>query len=147
MDAIGEVYLGYKAKISVKNAKHITSSKAAAFVLNNCWDKETLNLRESFKILLLNRSNRAVNVYGVSDGGITGTVTDIRLIIQAALLSNACTIILAHNHPSGNKNPSEADVRVTTKIKKAAELFDINVFDHIILVDGDYLSFVDEGLL
>ena len=147
MFAIGEVYLGYNRKVKAKDAALVTTSDRAAEVLRSVWDGNTMNLRESFKVLLLTRSHRAINVYHHSEGGVSGTVSDIRLIMQSALLANASGIILAHNHPSGNKYPSEADRAVTTKLKEAAKFFDINVLDHVILTDDDYLSLADEGLL
>ena len=147
MFAIGEVYLGYNRKIKTSDAKKVSSSFCAAELFRSVWDEKTLNLRESFKVLLLTRSHRAINVYHHSEGGISGTVSDVRLIMQSALLANASGIILAHNHPSGNKYPSEADRTITAKLKEAAKLFDIAVLDHVILTDDDYLSLADEGLL
>lgn len=147
MFAIGEVYLGYNRKVKANDAKLVVSSKIAADIFRSVWDTNTLNLRESFKVLLLTRSNRAINVYHHSEGGVSGTVSDIRLIMQSAILANASSIILGHNHPSGNKYPSEADRTITAKLKEAAKLFDIAVLDHVILTDDDYLSLADEGLL
>lgn len=147
MFAIGEVYLGYTRKVKVADAKLIASSKSTAEVFRSVWDTNTLNLRESFKVLLLNRSNRAINVYHHSEGGVSGTISDIRLIMQSAILSNASGIILGHNHPSGNKYPSEADRAITDKLKEAANLFNISLLDHVIITEDDYLSFADEGLL
>ncbi len=147
MFAIGEVYLGYNRKVSVKDATKVTGSDDAAEILRSVWNRETFNLRESFKVLLLNRSNRAINVYHLSEGGVSGTVVDIRLIMQAAILANASGIILGHNHPSGNKYPSDADTKITLKVKEAAKIFDIELQDHVILIEDDYLSLADEGLL
>jgi DNA repair protein RadC len=80
-------------------------------------------------------------------GGISGTVTDVRMIMQTALKSNASAIILAHNHPSGNTEPSDADKKITSKIKEAGQLLEIAVLDHLILTSETYLSFADEGLM
>jgi DNA repair protein RadC len=147
MFAIGEVYLGYNRRVKVADAMLVTTSESAAEVLRSVWDTDTLNLRESFKVLLLTRGNRAINVYHHSEGGVSGTISDIRLIMQSALLANASGIILAHNHPSGNRYPSEADRSVTAKLKDAANLFDITVLDHVIITEDSYLSLADEGLL
>lgn len=98
--------------------------------------------------MYLNRANRVIGVYKVSVGGITGTVADPRLILSVALKSAATSIILAHNHPSGNLKPSRADLELTTKIKTAAQLMDITVLDHLIVTsDEGFLSFADEGLM
>ncbi len=102
---------------------------------------------EEFWILLLNRSNRLLDVIRTSQGGISGTVTDIRMILKNAILHSASSLVLCHNHPSGNLKPSRADMEITRKMNDAARLMDIKVLDHIILADSDYFSFADEGLL
>ncbi len=104
-------------------------------------------LHEEFWILLLNRSNRLIEAIRTSQGGISGTVTDIRMILKNAILHSASSIVLSHNHPSGNLKPSRADVDITKKMNEGAQLMDIKVLDHIILGDRDYFSFADEGLL
>jgi DNA repair protein RadC len=112
------------------------------------WNQETIDFLEEFKILLLNRSNAVLGIFPVSKGGLSGTVTDVRLIYQAAIKSNACGTIICHNHPSGNLNPSESDIKITQKIKEAGNILDICLLDHIILsADDSYFSFADEGRL
>jgi DNA repair protein RadC len=100
-------------------------------------------------VLYLNNAQRVIGAYKVSDGGITGTVADLRLILSVALKSVACNFIIGHNHPSGNMKPSEADIALTKKLKDAGKLMDIKLLDHIILSpeDGKYFSMADEGLL
>ncbi|MBY0479719.1 MAG: JAB domain-containing protein, partial [Chitinophagaceae bacterium] len=88
-----------------------------------------------------------MGIYDTSTGGVTGTVADPRLIFTAALKLNASILILAHNHPSGNLNPSEADKSITTKIAAAAKFLDLQVNDHIIVTTESYFSFADEGLV
>jgi len=95
--------------------------------------------------LLLNRSNHVLGYYEVSKGGISGTVVDIRLILQAALKSNSSAILLAHNHPSGNLEVSDADLKITRKIKQAAEIMDTPVLDHLIVTENGYYSMSDNG--
>lgn len=102
---------------------------------------------EEFWILLLNRSNKIIDKYRISQGGISGTVIDTRLILKKALDKLASGMILCHNHPSGNKKPSEADKAITYKIKKAAMVMDINLLDHIIVADKEYFSFADNDLM
>ncbi len=83
----------------------------------------------------------------ISEGGITDTTVDVRVILQAALLTNSVAIILAHNHPSGNLKPSRQDMEITKQVKNAAQLMRITVLDHLILTDAGYYSFADEGQL
>ena len=102
---------------------------------------------EEFWILLLNRANKVIVMHKISQGGISGTVTDIRLILRLALEKLASSLVLCHNHPSGNKSPSEADLAITTKIRDSGKIMDIVVLDHVIIADKDFYSFADEGLL
>ncbi|MDA3952980.1 MAG: DNA repair protein RadC [Bacteroidales bacterium] len=100
---------------------------------------------EEFWILLLNRSNRIIEKFKISQGGISGTVIDIKIILKQSIEKLASSIILCHNHPSGNINPSTADDSITEKLKKGAELLDIQVLDHIIIADIKYYSYADDG--
>ena len=104
-------------------------------------------LHEEFWILFLNRSNRVINRMKLSQGGISGTVTDVRLAMKRAIECLASGIIVCHNHPSGNLNPSESDSKITQKIKEAGNLLDIQLLDHLIISDKDYYSFADNGLM
>ncbi len=100
---------------------------------------------EEFWILLLNRSNRIIEKLKISQGGVSGTVIDIKIILKQAIEKLASSIILCHNHPSGNRKPSNSDDSITKKLKKGAELLDIQVLDHIIIADVEYYSYADEG--
>lgn len=102
---------------------------------------------EEFWVLLLNRSNRIIEKIKISQGGVAGTVTDIKIILKQAIEKLASSVILCHNHPSGNKNPSKADDSITQKLKQGSELLDIQVLDHIIIADMEYYSYADEGKL
>jgi DNA repair protein RadC len=104
-------------------------------------------LHEEFWILFLNRSNKVINRMKLSQGGISGTVTDVRLVMKRAIECLASGIIVCHNHPSGNLNPSESDNKITQKIKEAGNLMDIQLLDHLIISDKDYYSFADNGML
>ena len=103
--------------------------------------------REVFGVIFLNQANRVNHFEVVSQGGITGTVADPRLILKKALETHAVNIILCHNHPSGSLKPSKADEELTNKIREAARFFDIKVIDHIIVSDHGYFSFADEGMM
>ncbi len=102
---------------------------------------------EVFAVLFLNRSNRINHFEIISEGGLTGTVADPRIILRKALEQDAVNIILCHNHPSGSLRPSKADEQITLKIKEAAKFLDITVLDHIIVSEEGYFSFADDGLL
>ncbi|WP_159517548.1 RadC family protein [Sunxiuqinia indica] len=137
--------LGRRRKENGASAKTIitNSSDAASYFRPLLEDLP----HEEFWILLLNRSNTVIDKFMVSQGGITGTVIDVKLILKTALEKLACSMILCHNHPSGNIMASDADKKVTQKIKSAAEIMEITVLDHVIIAHDQYLSFTDEGLL
>ena len=103
--------------------------------------------REVFAVAFLNQANRINHIETVSEGGITGTIADPRVILKKALEENAVSLILCHNHPSGSLKPSRQDEEITKKIKEAAKYFDIKVLDHIIVSETGYFSFADEGIL
>lgn len=102
---------------------------------------------EEFWVLFLNQANLIIKKERISAGGVTGTVVDARMIFKMGVEQLACGIILLHNHPSGNKTPSESDKRLTHKLKEAGKLLDVPVLDHIIFTDNSYFSFADEGLI
>lgn len=117
-------------------------------LINRVFDADTIGYKESFKILLLNNSNKIIGYTTISEGGLASTVVDVRVVMQTALVTNATSIILAHNHPSGNTIPSRHDDSLTKKIKAACELMDIRLLDHIIVTPFDsYYSYCDEGRL
>ena len=102
---------------------------------------------EEFWILLLNRANKILKKVMISEGGVAGTVADPKRIFKVAIENNASAMVLCHNHPSGNLKPSEADIKLTKKLKDAGALLEINIIDHIIICEERYFSFADEGLL
>jgi DNA repair protein RadC len=102
---------------------------------------------ENFCVILLNRANKVLRTLRISDGGISGTVVDPKKVYKTALDNGATSLILGHNHPSGQLTPSAADMELTRKMKAAGEMLDLPVLDHIIVGDGKYYSFADEGIL
>jgi DNA repair protein RadC len=137
--------LGRRRQIAEPLSKPlITSSNEIATYLQT---KLKYYNHEVFAVLFLNRANKINHFEIISEGGITGTVADPRIILKKALEENAVSIILCHNHPSGSLKPSRADEELTLKIKEAAKYFDITVLDHLIVSDAGYYSFADEGLL
>ena len=145
MNIIKEIKLSY-SKNGIENIK-ITDSNSAYKVLLDNWEMDTIELQEEFKVLLLNRANLVLGIYNLSKGGVSGTIVDIKLLLASALKANASSLIVAHNHPSGNLNPSECDKRLTRKIKEGAKLLDISLLDHLILTKNSYYSFIEKGEL
>ena len=143
---VSEVKLSYHEKIKISDSPQIMSSKDAANVLWGNWSDD-LELLESFNVLFLNRANRVKGMFTVSKGGVAGTVVDAKIIFAAAVKALACSLILSHNHPSGNLQPSQADIDLTRKLKEAGQVLDITVLDHVILTIHGYYSFADEGLI
>ena len=140
-----EILISYKNKN--QDAVKVSSSvEVYNFILNH-WDDDTLDIQENVKMLLLNSSNTILGVYDVSKGGINSTVIDLRLVLSVALKCLASSIILVHNHPSENINPSEQDREFTKKIKSACKFLEIQLFEHIIITRYDYFSFADNGYI
>ncbi|HJW27936.1 MAG TPA: DNA repair protein RadC [Saprospiraceae bacterium] len=102
-------------------------------------------MREEFRIILLDRRSRVISIEDIHVGGMSAMVVDPKIIFQKALERKACSLILSHNHPSGSPSPSNEDIRLTEKIKAAGSFIDIKVLDHIIIGDGSYYSFADDG--
>ena len=144
---VSEVELIYKKKESTANAKKIDTSKVAFDILISLWDKNKIDYVEHFYALYLNRANKVIGSILLSTGGCVGTIVDVKVLIQGALLSNAQAIVIAHNHPSGSLIPSNSDLDITSRIKTACNYFEISLLDHLIIADNDYYSFKDEGRL
>lgn len=131
------------ASLSLQKITITDSHDIANYLQTALQDKQ----REVFCVVFLNKANRIKHFEIVSEGGITGTVADPRVILKKALESDAVSLILCHNHPSGNLRPSKADQDLTTKIREAAKYFDIRILDHIIVSEDGYFSFADSGML
>ncbi|HRH59707.1 MAG TPA: DNA repair protein RadC [Chitinophagaceae bacterium] len=136
--------LGTRREISGKKKDVIITSKDAAEFLRAMLQHKK---HEVFVVMFLNLANRINHFEVLSEGGITGTVVDPRIIIRKALEHDAVNIVLSHNHPSGSLKPSKADRELTSKIKEAAKFFDIHVLDHVIVSENGYYSFADSGLM
>lgn len=142
---IAALELGRRRK-ETETAKRdkITSSKIAFDMMHAAF----LDLpHEEFWIVLLNRSNNVIKKEFISRGGVSGTVVDKKIIFKSAIENLASSIILFHNHPSGNLNPSQEDIKITQEIKEAGKIMDVQLFDHIIIAETEYYSFNDEGLI
>jgi DNA repair protein RadC len=136
--------LGIRRNASGKKKDKVTQSGDIADFLRASLEHRQ---QEVFAVVFLNRGNKITHLEIVSEGGISGTIADPRVILKKALEHNATALILCHNHPSGNSRPSKADEAVTQKIKQAASLLDIHIMDHVIVSSEGYFSFADEGLL
>ena len=143
MSQISEIKVFYANKFNT-NIK-ITDSKQAYDLAMDNWDLDVIEFQEIVKAIYLNRGNKVLGIFEVSKGGISGSIVDVRIILSVALKSNASGIILIHNHPSGNLNPSSSDIDLTLKIKEACKLLDYNFLDHLIISKESYYSFKDEG--
>lgn len=139
---IAEVKLTYKPRY--KQTIKITCPAESESIFRSIWD-DNLQYIESCYLLLLNRANIVLGYLKLSSGGTTGTVVDTKVILQAAIKSNAHGIIIAHNHPSGNPKPSAEDEVLTMRLKKACKIIDVELLDHIILTKSDYYSFSIEN--
>jgi len=137
--------LGRRRQLSdIKQRPQIRSSKDAAKVISALLQDLP---HEEFWILLLNRANRVIGRERISSEGVSGTIVDARIIFKSAIEHTASGVILAHNHPSGNLNPSQADLKLTKRLKESGKLLDINILDHLIITDNGYYSMADEGVM
>lgn len=145
INVLAALELGKRRQLLPKNQiKKITSSADVYNVMARYLEKLP---HEEFWVLFLNRANNIIDKAFVSKGGISGTVVDVRVIIKQAIDKQVSSLILVHNHPSGNLNPSKADIDITRKISEAANFFELKVLDHIIISRNGFKSFADEGLI
>jgi len=143
---LSEVRLVYRSKH--KPTIRVLKSKDAFDILTPLYDKDLIEYLETFYLLLLNRANLVLGWVLLSQGGTAGTVVDTKVVFSLALTTNAHSIILCHNHPSGNLTPSEADIKLTKEIKKAGDILDLKLLDHLIVSNDDiFFSFSDEGII
>jgi DNA repair protein RadC len=144
---LAELGLTYKSKVKACDREQVKSSREAYELLKSVYDADSVEHVESAVILLLNRSLHVLGWVKISTGGITSAIVDVRVIFQYALKANATAVILSHNHPSGNIQPSQEDKSLTKRLVEAGKLLEIQMFDHIIYTPDDYFSFGDEGMI
>lgn len=149
LNNVAEIEIVYRKKTNcrISDRPKITKSSDAYEVLMHYWDEGKIGLMEEFKVLFLNHAQRVLQIMTLSQGGLTGTVADPRLILATALKLASCSLVLCHNHPSGSLRPSREDEALTQKIKTAAAYHDIKILDHLIVTTDGFYSFTDEGLL
>lgn len=144
---VSEIQVSYRPGFKAGERPKVTSSLQAYSILRQSWDEDRMELLEEFKVLLLNRPNRVLGVMRVASGGFADVMVDPKLVFSVALKCGAHGMILAHNHPSGELQPSAADISLTEKLKEGGKLLGIEVFDHLILSPDGYYSFGDEGMM
>jgi DNA repair protein RadC len=136
-----QVKLSYVNETEISERSVIRSADDAAKLLFESWDKSTIEHIETVKVILLNNGQQLLGIADISQGGLTGSVIDVRLIAQYAITANASAVLLAHNHPSGTLKPSHSDIEITKKVKDAMKLLDITLLDHLIInKDGQYIT-------
>lgn len=143
-DKVAEVQLAYKPKIKERR-KLIGSADSYGFLIQKCYNPNTISHHEEFKCVFLNNRLQMLGWSTISSGGISETIVDIRLILQYAILMNASCILCSHNHPSGSVKPSRDDDRLTERLKKACDVMNIKLLDHIIVTEDSFFSYSDEG--
>ena len=146
---VTEITVAYHNKQKARERPVVSSSSDAFHLLLKGYDPDLIGLQEMFVVMYLNVSNRVLGVYKTATGGLTGTVADIRLILSVGLKVAATSIIVSHNHPSGNLKPSRLDEELTRKLSEAAKMIDLKLLDHLIVEPAgtEYYSFADEGIL
>lgn len=143
---VNEIELTYRQRHEILPLI-VDGHDVAADILRCVWRDDRIELLEEFKVLLLDRSGHCLGVVDIASGGLESCMVDTRLIFVAALKAKATRIILAHNHPSGNLEPSKADLKVTNKLCEGGKILDIPVEDHIILTRSGYTSMAAKNLL
>lgn len=144
---VAEIQLSYQPSIKPSERPKVTSADEAYTIFIKYWNQDIINLSEQFYLLLVNNAGRVLGIVELFNGGISSTVVDLKMVFGIALKAGASAIIIAHNHPSGNLTPSEADITITKKIYDASKLLELNFHDHLIITIEGYFSFANEGLI
>lgn len=147
MFAVTEVELVYRNKVRQADRLKIATAENAYDIFLSAWDRNKIDLVEQFLIMLIDRGNHVLGVSNISTGGISACLVDPKIVFATALKGKASGIIMAHNHPSGNLKPSNADIALTEKLKEGGKLLDIQVLDHLIVTPQTFYSFANEGLV
>ncbi|MFN3759534.1 MAG: JAB domain-containing protein [Algoriphagus aquaeductus] len=147
LNEVAEITLAYRPKIKASQRPKVSCSRQVYEVLLKFWNPDCLEYTEQFQVMLLSRGNRVLGICTISSGGTAGTVVDPKVVFAAGLKANASSIVLSHNHPSGNLLPSEQDRRLTKRLVEIGRALDLPIVDHVILSPEGYFSFADEGEL
>lgn len=144
---VTEIGLVYHNKSKLCDRPIVKSSSEAYDLLLTSWDQGKIELQEQFRIMFLDRRNACLGISTVATGGVTSCLVDLKIVFALALKARATGVILAHNHPSGNTSPSDADKTLTTRFAQAGRLLDLPILDHLIVCKEGYMSFADQGLM
>lgn len=144
---VAEIELVYRSKVPASERPKVNCSRDVYRLFIENWNQDKIEYLEEAKLLLLSRGSGVLGIYNLSSGGTAGTIIDTKQVFAAALKANAHSIIISHNHPSGNLQPSEQDIRLTRRIHQAGKVLDIDLLDHLIVSKQGYYSFADEGKL
>lgn len=142
---VAEIQLMYSAKYKVSEMPKICNSKDAFDILINFWPVQRIEYQEDFFVMLLNRANKVIGLCNLSTGGTSATVVDLKIMFAIALKAGAAALIMSHNHPTGELNPSNADLTLTNRAVEVGKLLDMPVLDHLIMSNLNYYSMADEG--
>lgn len=145
--SISEINLSYRPSPQSRKMNPIQCSNDAYRILKDLYNPDLICAREEFIVIYLNNTGRVLGHFKAFIGGISSVTCDLKIILGVGLKSLASSIILSHNHPSGNLKPSQSDLNMTKKVLKACQVLEIQLFDHILISDEGYFSFADEGLL
>lgn len=145
MNTISEIEVSYNPHRIVDY--QISDSRKTYELMLTQWNWQTIEMLEEVKVVFLNRNQRVIGIYNLAKGGISSCTVDIRIVLGIALKSLATGIILVHNHPSGNLQPSQSDKEITKNLKEACNMVHIALADHVIITKDGYFSFADEGIL
>jgi DNA repair protein RadC len=144
---VSEIQVSYLPKFKANERPKVSTAKQAYEVLINNWDMARIHMQEQMYMLLLNTAGRVIGISLISTGGKAGTLADPKIIFSIALKAQAASIIVAHNHPSENLTPSQADLHLTRRLVEAGKVLDLLVVDHLIVTANHFYSFDDEGLI
>lgn len=144
---IAEIEISYSAKVAKQYRLKVSNSEDAFNYFISTWSKDLLELQEEFKILLLNNDNEVLGIHSLSKGTTNSVNVDLKLMLAVTIKTCASGLIIAHNHPTGKLKPSEGDISLTKKVRKACSYLDIALLDHIIITKDKYYSFSDEDEL
>ena len=144
--SVTEVELVYRNKIRPEDRPRLAESASVYDVLLRAWDMNKIELVGQFMIVLLDRGHACLGISNVSTGGVSACFVDPKIVFATVLKARASSVILAHNHPSGNLKPSQADIDLTKRLKEGGALLDVSVLDHLIVTPFSYYSFADDGL-
>jgi len=147
LSMVAEVTVGYRPKIRPSQRPTVKCASDAYQVLRKFWNEDQIELREMFFVMLLNTNGRVMGIVELFSGGFRGVVVETKMIFAIALKACASSIVLAHNHPSGNLKPSAQDIMITNKLKEAGEILELPVSDHLVITSEGFTSLADEGYI